>query len=100
MPRAPHGLAFRCLAFAVLLLAVGVVVGSAEAARHQHGGPGVYDDRCPLQVLAAVDRAGIVVAAVTATPVEVAATLVALPLIVRPTPAPAADARFRAPPVR
>ena len=100
MPGAPRGFTFRLLALAVLLLAVGVVGASAEAARHQHDAPGVYDDRCPLRVLAAVDRAGIVVAAATTTPVEAAAALAALPLVVRPARPPAADARFRAPPAR
>jgi hypothetical protein len=100
MPGASRGLTFRLLAFAVLALTVGVIVGGAEAARHHHDGPGVYNDRCPLQVLAAVARASGVVAVVTATAVEIATALVAPALVVRPAPVPAADARFRAPPVR
>jgi hypothetical protein len=100
MPGSTRGLTLRLLALAVLVVAVGVIVGGAAAARHHHDGPGVYDDRCPLEALAAVDRASGVVAVVTATPVAIATALVALPIVVRPALAPAADARFRAPPVR
>ncbi|HEU4369907.1 MAG TPA: hypothetical protein VFV05_16915 [Methylomirabilota bacterium] len=98
MPVSTRGLTLRLLALAVLVIAAGTIVGGAEAARHHHDTPGVYDDRCPLEALATVDRTGGVVAVVTATHVEVAADLVLLPRVVRPALAPAADSRFRAPP--
>jgi hypothetical protein len=101
MSRATRGLPLRFLAVAVLLAVAGVLVAGVAVARHHHDGPGLYDDRCPLEALATIDRtSGRLVAAVTATPVEVA-TALAVPLVVarRGLP-PAADARLRAPPVR
>ena len=98
MPAPTRGLTLRLLALAVLVIAAGAIVGGAEAARHHHDRPGVYDDRCPLEALAAVDRTSGMVAVVTATHVEVATGLILLPGAVRPALAPAADTRFRAPP--
>lgn len=93
-----RGLTLRLLALAVLVIAAGAIVGGAEAARHHHDAPGVYNVRCPLEALATVDRTSGMVAVVTATHVEVAAGLILLPRVVRPALAPAADTRFRAPP--
>lgn len=98
MPASTRGLTLRLLALAVLLIAAGAVAGGAEAARHHHGAPGLYDARCPLEALATVDRTSGVVAVVTATHVEVSGDLILLHAVARPALAPAADTRFRAPP--
>lgn len=98
MPASTRGLTLRLLALAVLVIAAGAIVGGAQAARHHHDAPGIYDDRCPLEALATVDRTSGVVAVVTATHVEVATGLVLLHAVDRPALAPAADTRFRAPP--
>jgi hypothetical protein len=96
-----RGLTFGFLTLSVLLVVAGALVGGAAAARHHHDGPGVYDDRCPLEALATVDRtASGIVAVVTATPVEVATALVVPLLVARLALPAAADARLRAPPVR
>jgi hypothetical protein len=100
MPASTRGLAFRLLALAMLVIATATIAVGVEAARHHHDAGGVYDDRCPLEALAAVDRTSAVVTVVTTTPVAVAAALVAPPSVVRPALTPAADTRLRAPPVR
>jgi len=101
MSRATRGLPLRFLAVAVLLAVAGVLVAGVSVARHHHDGPGLYDDRCPLEALATVDRTSSgIVAAVTATPVEVATPLVVPLLIARLGLPAAADAQLRAPPVR
>ena len=100
MPASTRGFAFRLLAFAMLVIATGTIATGVEAARHHHDEGGVYDDRCPLEALAAVDRTSAVLTVVTTTPVEVATVLVAPPSVVQPALAPVADTRFRAPPVR
>jgi hypothetical protein len=100
MSRAARGLPLRFLTLAVLLAVIGLLVASAAAARHHHDGPGLYDDRCPLEALATVDRPGEIVPTVTAVPVEAAAALALLFRVVRPALAPVADARLRAPPAR
>jgi hypothetical protein len=95
-----RGPGLRLGALIVLALVLTAVGGSAVAARHHHDGSGVYDERCPLQLLAAVDRAGLVVGVATATPVALVAGLAALVPGVRPARRPAADTRLRAPPAR
>jgi hypothetical protein len=100
MPASTRGLPIRVLALAILLLTAGALGAGAEAARHHHDGPGVWDDRCPLQSLAALERTGAPIAVAPGVPVEVAAALLAVPAAVRPALAPAADTRLRAPPVR
>jgi hypothetical protein len=100
MSRATRGLPFRFLAVAVLLAVAGVLAAGAAAARHHHGGPGLYDDRCPIEALATLERSAGVVTVVTATPVEAAAPLSDAFLLVRPALSPVADARLRAPPAR
>ena len=101
MSRVTRGLPLRFLALAVLVAVAGVLVAGVAVARHHHDGPGLYDDRCPLEALATVDRTSSgIVAAVTAPPVEVATTLVVPLLVARLGPPAAADARLRAPPAR
>ena len=101
MSRVTRGLPLRFLALAVLVAVAGVLVAGVAVARHHHDGPGLYDDRCPLEALATVDRTSSgIVAAVTATPVEVATTLVVPLLVARLDLPAAADARLRAPPAR
>jgi hypothetical protein len=100
MPASTRGLPTRVLALLILLVVAGAVVAGAAAARHHHDGPGVYDERCPLEALGAFDRTGGLVSVPAPAPVEVAAALVLLPAVVGPRLAPAADARLRAPPSR
>jgi hypothetical protein len=101
MSRATRGLPLRFLAVAVLVAVVGVLVAGVAVARHHHDGPGLYDDRCPLEALATVDRISSgIVAAVAATPIEGATTLVVPLVVARPGLPAAADARLRAPPAR
>jgi hypothetical protein len=101
MPGRTRGLTFSVLTLAVLLVVAGALVGGAAAARHHHDGLGLYDDRCPLEALATLDRtASGIVAVATATPVEVATALVVPLLVARLGLPAAADARLRAPPVR
>jgi hypothetical protein len=102
MSRASRGLPLRFVALAVLLAVAGVLVAGVALARHHHDGPGLYNDRCPLEALATFDRSSSsgIVAAVTATPVEVATTLVVPVLVARLGLPAAADARLRAPPAR
>jgi hypothetical protein len=101
MSRATRGVPLRFLALAVLVAVAGVLVAGVAVARHHHDGPGLYDDRCPIEALATVERTSSgVVSAVTATPVEGATTLVVPVLVARLGLPAAADARLRAPPVR
>jgi hypothetical protein len=100
MSRTTRGLPIKCIALAVLLVVAGALVAGAAVARHHHAGAGLYDERCPLQALATVERPGSVIAAVTATPVEVVAVLAAVFVVVCGPLPPAADARLRAPPAR
>jgi hypothetical protein len=100
MPDSKRGLPARALALLVLLAVAGALIAGAVATRHHHDGPGLYDDRCPLEALAAVDRTGGLITVATTTPIEVVAALLVLLLVARPALAPVADARLRAPPVR
>jgi hypothetical protein len=100
MSHSTRGLPARALALLVLLAVAGALIAGAVATRHHHDGPGLYDDRCPLEALATVDRTGSLTAVVTAAPIEVVAALVVLLLVARPALAPVADARLRAPPLR
>ena len=95
-----RGLSTRALVLLVLLTVAGAVVAGAVATRHHHDGPGLYDDRCPLEALAAVDRTGGLAAVVTATPIVVVSARLLLRRVARPGLAPVADARLRAPPAR
>lgn len=100
MPASTRGLAARLLALAILVTSAATIAAGVEGAHHRHDKGGVYDDRCPLDALAAVDRTSAVLTVVTTPPVEAATALVAPPSVVRPALTPAADTRLRAPPVR
>jgi hypothetical protein len=100
MPESMRRTAAMWIAVVTLVVVVGALLGSVDAATHSHRGPGLYDANCPLAALAAVDRASTLVVSTASMPIVAASALVALPLGVGAILAPAAGVRFRAPPTR
>jgi hypothetical protein len=100
MLHATRGQGARLLSLAVLLVVLGAVVGSAQAAPHRHDASGLYNPQCPLVDLATVERHGAVVPVADAAPLAAVTTLAAVHADGRPRPASTAHVRFRAPPSR
>lgn len=100
MPESMRRTAAMWIAVVTLVVVVGALLGSVDAAAHSHRGPGLYDANCPFAALAAVDRVSSIVVSTASTPIVAASMLVSLPLGAGVILTPAAGVRFRAPPAR